>query len=100
MRASPSVLARLESAPENRMDPDGIKIVRRYDAPRGALGAIADAESRPRDFAHKQSVKKRGTPLQIDEVWPGKSITARLAARRSTNSEQSLLMTYRRVRTE
>src|SRR4029077_8702559 len=100
MRASPSVLARLESAPENRMHPNGIEIIRRNDAPRGALGAVADAQRRPGNLAHKQSFKKRGTSLQIGEVWPGKRCAARFVALRSTKSEQSLLMTYRWVRTE
>src|SRR5580704_654759 len=100
MRVPPRVFTRLEAAPKNRMNANSIKIVRRYDASGSALGAVADTEGSPRNLAHKKSVKKRGTPLQIGEVWPGKRCAASFAALRSTESEQSLLMTYRRVRTK
>src|SRR5271170_7849517 len=100
MSAPPGVFARLKSAAKNRMDPDRFKIVCRYDAPGGSLSSVTDAERSPHNFAHKKCVKERATPLQIDEVGPGKRSSASFAARRACKSEQSLLMGYRRVGTE
>src|SRR2546427_4225800 len=82
------------------MDPDGAKIVRRYDASNRALGPVADAESRAHNFGHNKCVKQRATPLQVNEIWPRNISRARLAACRSGEGEQPLLVGYGRVRTE
>src|SRR6266849_903128 len=100
MRVASHVFSGLESTPKNRVDADGIKIVRRYNAPRGALGAAADAESRAHNLAHKKCVKQRAISLQISKIWPRNSSMARLAARRSGEGKQLLLVGYGRVRTE
>src|SRR6267142_3146565 len=98
MGVAPGVFARLESAAENRMYPKGIKIVRRYNAPCRDLGPVADAESRAHDLAHKKCVKQRAVSLQVSKIWPRNSSMARLAARRSGEGKQLLLVGYRRVR--
>src|SRR6266705_1135639 len=100
MGVAPGILARLEAAAENGMDSDGVKIIRRYDASGGDLGAIADAESRAHDFGHNEGVKECAAPLQIEEIRPGKTGRLGLAARRAGESEQLLLMGYRRVGTK
>src|SRR4051812_37211768 len=100
MGVAPRVLARLESAAQNGMDSDRIKIVRRYDAPYRDLGPLADAESGPHNLIHNKCVKQRATPLQIDEIRPGNSGRPGLSARGSGKSEQLLLVGHRRVWTE
>ena len=100
MRAPARVFARLESAPKHRMNPNRIEIIRRYDAAYSALGAVADAQRGPRDFAHEKTVNERGTPLQIQKVRPREFRRSCLAARRSRQCQQSLLMRYRRIRTK
>src|SRR6266852_3636642 len=80
MGVPPGVFARLESAAKNRMDPYGIKIVRRYDAPCRDLGPVADAESRAHNLAHKKCVKQRAISLQVSKIWPRNSSMACLAA--------------------
>ncbi len=42
MGVASHVFPRLETAPKNRMDADGVKIIRGYDTSDGALGAIAE----------------------------------------------------------
>src|SRR6266404_4264948 len=100
MSVPPCVLAGLESAAKNRMDPDGIKIVGGHDAPSGALGTVSDAERGTHDFGHDEGVNQNAVPLQIDEIRPGSKGRARFAAGRPGKSEQLLLVGYRRVRTE
>src|SRR3989442_12775582 len=82
------------------MDPDGAKIVRRYDASNRALGPVADAETRAHNFGLNKCVKQRATPLQVNEIWPRNISRARLAACRCGECEQPLLLGYGRVRTE
>src|SRR5258708_4074526 len=100
MSVSSCVFARLESAAENRMHPDCIKIVRRYDAPRRAFGPLADAQSGPSNLGHKKRVNLRAVLLQIEKIWPGNVISFGPAAHRCGDSHQPLLVDYGRVRTE
>src|SRR5712691_10685609 len=100
MSVASHVFSGLETAPKNRMDSDGIEIVRRYDAANGALGAVTDAEGGSHDFVHNKCVKHRAAPLQIEQIRPRKSSSASFAARRSSESEQLLMVGYRRVGTE
>src|ERR1700737_3707167 len=100
MGVAPHVFAGLESAPKNWMNPDGIKIVRRYDASSGDLGAVASAERRPHNFRYKKCVKQRATPLQVEEIWPRNRRSASLPGRRSAEGEQPLLVDYCWVRTQ
>src|SRR5260370_16756453 len=94
------VMGGVGASPKNRMHYDRVKIIRRYDASGGDLGAIADAESRAHNLAHKKCVKQRAISLQVSKIWPRNSSMARLAARRSGEGKQLLLVGYRRVRTE
>ena len=100
MSVPPRVLSRLESSPKNRMYSDSIKIIRRYDASSGDLGAVANAERRPHNFRYKKCVKQRATPLQVEEIWPRNRRSASLPALRSAQSEQPLLVCYGWVGTE
>src|SRR6266849_9764657 len=100
MSVPPRVLSRLESSPKNRMDPDSIKIIRRYDASSGDLGAVANAERRPHNFRYKKCVKQRATPLQVEEIWPRNRRSASFPGRRSAEGEQPLLVCYGRAGTE
>src|SRR5260370_881521 len=99
MSVASHIFSRFESAPKNRMDSDGVKVVRRYNAPNGALGAIAEAESGAHNLAHKKCIKQRATSLQVQEIRPGDGST-RLAASGSAEGQQLLLVRYGRVRTE
>src|SRR6266571_3723961 len=100
MSVPPRVLSRLESSPKNRMDSDSIKIIRRYDASSGDLGAVANAERRPQNFRYKKCVKQRATSLQVEESWPRNRRAASLPSLRSAQSEQPLLVCYGSVGTE
>src|SRR5260370_40107677 len=100
MGVPPRVLSRLESAPKNGMDPDRIKIIRRYDASSGDLGAVANAERRPHNFRYKNCVKQRATPLQVDEIWPGNTSIVGFAARRPGKDEKPFLVPYQGTATE
>src|SRR5260370_36083164 len=100
MRVPPRVFARLESAAKNRMYSDSVKIIRRYNASSGDLGAVANAERRPGNFRYKKCVKQRATPLQVEEIWPRNQRSGSLPARRSAESEQLLLVGYGWVGTE
>ena len=48
---APHIFARLESAPPNGMNSDGVKIICRYDTAGCALGPVADAESSSHNLA-------------------------------------------------
>src|SRR5438034_9561786 len=100
MSVPPCVLSQLESAAKNRMYSESIKIIRRYDASSGDLGAVTNAERRPHNFRYKKCVKQRAAPLQVEEIWPRNRRSASLPGRRSAEGEQPLLVSYRRVRTE
>src|SRR6266852_8161031 len=100
MSVPPRVLSRLESAAKNRVYSESVKIIRRYDASSGDLGAVADAERRPHNFCYKKCVKQRATPLQVEEIWPRNRRSASLPARRSAEGEQPLLVCYGWVGTE
>ena len=60
----------LESAPENRTDPQGVEIVRGDEQSDRTLGPVADAECGPDDLAGDERVEQRGAPLKIDKVRP------------------------------
>jgi len=96
----PDVFARLESAAENRMYPNGVKIIRRYDAPCRDLGPVADAESRAIILLTKnasnsvQFLCKSAKSGHERAVWPDSP------RGRSGEGKQLLLVGYRRVRTE
>src|SRR4029077_1406607 len=70
MSVAPRLLAWLEAAAENRMYPDGIKIICGYDAPRSDFGAVADAQSGPHDFGDNEGINERATSLQVEDVGP------------------------------
>src|SRR5713101_2057776 len=100
MSVPPRVLSRLESAAKNRVYSESVKIIRRYDASSGDLGAVADAERRPHNFCYKKCVKQRATPLQVDEIWPGNTSIVGLAARRPGKGEKPFLVSYQGIGTE
>src|ERR1700687_5545938 len=100
MGVASSVFAGLETAAKKRMESDGVKIIRGYDASDGALGAIAKAERRRHDFVHDEGVDERAALLQIEEVGPGGICVASLAASGSGDGEKPFLVSYKRIGTE
>src|SRR5580692_580958 len=100
MSVPPRVLSRLESSPKNRMYSDSVKIIRRYDASSGHLGAVANAKRRSHNFRYKKCVKQRAIPLQVEEIWPRNRRSASLPGCCSAQGEQPLLVWYGWVGTE
>src|SRR5260370_5538232 len=100
MGVAADVFSRLETAPENWMDTDGIKIIRGYDASNGALGAIAEAQRGAHDFVDDEGIDERAAFLQVEDIGPGEIGMASLAASGSGDGEQLFLMSYERVGTE
>src|SRR5260370_27387918 len=100
MGVASHVFPRLEAAPQNRMDADGVKIIGGYNAADGALGAIAEAESGAHDFGDDEGVDERAAFLQIEQVGPGDIGVASLAASGSGDGEKSFLVSYERVGAE
>src|SRR5713226_6834011 len=100
MGVAAHVFAGLKAAPENWMDADGVKIIRGYDASDSALGAIAEAERGAHDFGHDKGVDERAALLQVEQVGPGDTGRASLAASGSGEGEEPFLMSYERIGTE
>src|SRR5258707_6356894 len=100
MGVASHVFPRLEAAPQNRMDADGVKIIGGYNASDGALGAIAEAESGAHDFGDDEGVDQRAVLLQIKEVGPRDISVPRLAASGSGDGEQPFLVSNQRVGAE
>src|SRR5258708_1847263 len=100
MGVAAQVFSRLETAPKNRVDADGFKIIRGYDASDGALGAIAEAQRGAHDFVYDEGVDERATLLQVEDIGPGDISVASLAASGSSDGEKLFLMSYERVGAE
>src|ERR1700687_2695709 len=100
MGVAAHVFSRLETAPENWTDADGVKIIGGYDASDGALGAIAEAERGAHDFGHDEGVDEGAAFLQVEQVGPGDRGRAGFAARGSSEGGESFLMSDQRVRAE
>src|SRR5467141_2700183 len=94
------IFACLETAPENRMDADGVKIIRGYDASDGAFGAVAEAERDAHDLGDDEGVDERAVFLQVKEVGPGDRGVASLAASGPGDGEKPFLVSDQRVGTE
>ena len=99
MRVATGVLARVESAAENRTHADRVEVVRRDHAARRALGAIADAERRPRDFLGDERVGERAAALKIDPVGPRHVVPVRArAAIGAGHRDEAVLIDHERIR--
>jgi hypothetical protein len=70
MGIAADVLARLKTSPKNGMNADGIKIVRRNDAPARSFSAIANAESGSDDLADESVLTERTISAQVLEIKP------------------------------
>src|SRR4029077_9910517 len=82
------------------MDADSVKVIRRYDASDGALGAIAEAEGGAHDFGHDEGVDQGAVFLQVEQIGPGDPRRAGLATRGSRKGGEPLLVRDQRVRSE
>src|SRR5580658_10092927 len=70
MSISSDVLARLESPPHDRMDPQCVEIVGRDDTGGRAFRALPDAERSARDSVDDERVAKGAVPPKVLEVGP------------------------------
>src|SRR5712664_51849 len=100
MSVASNIFPGLETAPKNRTNADGVKIIRRHDASDGALRAIAKAECGAHDFVHDKGVDQRAALLKVKEIGPGDIGRAGLAASGSGEGEKPFLVRYKGVGTE
>src|ERR1700674_5764522 len=100
MGVTAGLLPRFEPAPENRMHPERMEVIRRYDAPGHALRPVADAQRSPGDLLSDERVEQRAAPPKIVEVRPGDFAEAGRPASRSCERKDRLLVGNGRVRAE
>jgi len=70
MGVAPGVLRRLEPAPQDGTDSQGLEIVGRHDAAGGVLGPVADAERGAEDAVDDEHVDQLAVPLEVLDVGP------------------------------
>src|SRR6266478_252808 len=100
MRLASRVFSRRETAAEDGMYADGIKIIGGHDASDGALSAVTKAERGASDFGDDEGVDEGAAFLQVEQVGPGDTGVAGFAARGSGNGRQSFLVRDQRIGAE
>jgi len=75
MRVAAGVFAWLKPAAENGMHSNGVKIVRRDDASRDDLSALANAHSRAGDVADKERLTQVAASLHVKEIGPRRFVS-------------------------
>src|SRR5690242_6674223 len=95
MGAAAHIFIGVKCAPKNGMNSQGFEIIRRDNASRHNLRAVANTERGPRNLAYKERVKQFAVPLKIEEIGPRKP--GPVGLRRSRQGYQPFLMRYHRV---